>query len=81
MDREHRVALLKLIKEARDESRMRELFIEFTEFVSSLPPQRRPADEAVRDVLLAFGPSAELAFELSDYYHRRAWGADGFAPQ
>ena len=76
MDREHRVALLKLIKEARDETQLRELFVQFTELVSSLPPRQRPAEEGVRDVLLAFGPGTALAFELSDYYYKRAWGTD-----
>ena len=56
MDRDQRVALLKLIKKARDDAQLRELFMEFTELASSLPPQQRPAEEGVRDVLLAFGP-------------------------
>ena len=73
MDREHRVALLKLIKKARDDAQLRELFMLFAELVSELPPQQRPAEEGVRDVLLAFGPGPKLAFELSAYYYQRAW--------
>ena len=74
MDRDQRVALLKLIKKARDDAQLRVLFMEFTELASSLPPQQRPAEEGVRDVLLAFGPGRDLALKLGEYYYQRAWG-------
>lgn len=76
MERERRVALLKLIKAARNEAQLREQFVTFTELSCSLPPRKRPTEEGVLDVLQAFGPSMELAFELSDYYYKRAWGGD-----
>lgn len=73
MDRAARLALLRVLRQSGSEAALREGFYAFTEYASRLPLEQRPTEEAVRDVLLAFGPDSRLARALALDYHRRVW--------
>lgn len=62
--------LHKLIRESgSDETRLRHEFDAFQRQLAELPASERPYSADILDVLLAFGPSRELAHELAERYY------------
>ena len=48
-------------------------FGKFIDEIRGATPDRRPYEVEVRDILMAFGPSAKIVEELSNAYYTAVW--------